>query len=146
VLDVRATGRAEYFSLVIGVLEIAAEGQGTGRRAYARFAAASIRNHSYRNLDTILRGIARRVCREIDGAHLCPMDRMNGLAECLFVAARKVGGRFQADLVAMRAGHPGGILEAPIELLCSGRLAEIEASGADGNVDRDLMAVGVDGT
>lgn len=108
---------------------------------------ASLRSHLYRNLDAVYRGIARRVRREIDDAQLRPMGRMNGVTERPFVTARKAGRRFKADTIAIPASLGRGALNSTVQLAHNGRLAEIEASGADGNIDRNyLMVVGLGGT
>ena len=93
----------------------------------------------YRNLDAVCRGIANRVGAEIDDAQLRLMYGMNGVTESLFVAAIKAGRRFQIDTVAVAADGAGSSLQASIQLARAGRLAEIEARGANGEFDGDFV-------
>jgi hypothetical protein len=52
----------------------------------------------------------------------------------------------QIDTVAVTAGCASRKLKSTVHLAGTGRLVEIEICGLDGNLDRDLMIVGLDGT
>jgi hypothetical protein len=83
---------------------------------------------------------------EIDDAQLRLMSGTNCVTECLFVATRIAGRGFQIDTVAARASDASASLNSTVRLARTGRLAEIEACGANGNIDRDLVIVGLHGT
>jgi hypothetical protein len=106
----------------------------------------SLGSQPYRNLDAVCRGIANRVGGEIDDAQLRPMSGAHAATECLFVATRETGWRFQTDSVAVPASGASGSLESSVYLARAGRLAGIETCGANGDFDGDFMICGLDGT
>ena len=107
---------------------------------------SSLRSHSYRILDTVGRGIATRVRRQINDRQLGPMSGANGITKCPFIAGHKARGRLQTDTGAVTASSASGKVKSTVQLAGTGRLVEIEICGLDGNLDRDLMIVGLDGT
>jgi hypothetical protein len=106
----------------------------------------SLCRQPYRSLDAICRGIASRVGGEIDDAQLRLMGGMNGVTERLFVTVTKAGRRRQIDTVAVGARDAGSSLQPNIKLARAGRLTEIEARGANGYFDGDLITCGLDDT
>ena len=106
----------------------------------------SLCRQHHRNLDAVRRSIANRVGCEIDDAQLRLMGGMYGVTERLFVATAKAGRWLQTDAVAIGARDARSSLQPNIKFARAGRLAGIEACGANRDFDRHFLTNGLDRT
>src|ERR1700693_1885433 len=86
-----------------------------------------LRRHLHRHVDPVRRGLPRRMRLQIDLREQLQIGGPDRICERLLTATLWVWGGRQADAVATRAGHPRSMLKAPIELLRSARLTDIES-------------------
>jgi hypothetical protein len=103
----------------------------------------SLRGHLHGYDDPVRCSFATRMSFQIDlrePRHIGGPDR---ITERVFVAPRKAGRRFQIDTHAVGAGDVGRFLQPSVSLARTGRPAQIEIGGANGNLDRDLMGPGL---
>jgi hypothetical protein len=88
---------------------------------------SSLRRYLHRHVDPARCGFPQRMCIQIDlrePRHIGGSDR---ISERLLIATFWVRGRLQVDPHTMRADHPRSMLKTGIQLVRSGRLAEIES-------------------
>jgi hypothetical protein len=85
------------------------------------------------------------MCFQIDLREQRYIGGADRIAECLFVAAMYAGHRLQTDTPAVPASGERRQPKSTVYLARTGRLGEIEAGGANGNLNRNLMIFGMDG-
>src|SRR4029077_21257988 len=106
-------------------------------RLTARWRPPSLRRHLRRHVDPARRGFPKRMRHKIDLREQRQVGGPDRISERLLIATFWIEGGRQVDPVAIRAGHPRSTLKAPIELVCSGRLTEIESPCAHVNGNND---------
>src|ERR1700693_1821804 len=102
----------------------------------------SLRRQLRARLDSVRRGLPKRMRFKIDLREQRQIDRTDRLSQRLLIATYWIAGGFQVGPVAMRAGHVCSMLKAHIELLRSGRMMQIEPLCAHVNGDSDVVALG----
>jgi hypothetical protein len=103
----------------------------------------SLRRYERWDVDTLSRRILQRVSFQIGDSQLRSVDRPDCGTERLLVATLEVGNGLQTYSIAAAADDAGSCLQPAKQLARTGWLAQIEASGADGESDREGMIVGL---
>src|SRR5882724_1016855 len=99
---------------------------------------SSLRGHLRRRFDSERCGLPQRMRFKIGQREQRQVGGSDRTAERLLIASGWIRRDFKADPVSVRTGHLRRMLEAPIELLRSRRLTEIESLRAHVNSNCDL--------
>src|ERR1700693_995732 len=102
----------------------------------------SLRRQLRARLDSVRRGLPKRMRFKIDLREQRQIDRTDRLSQRLLIASYWIAQGFQVDPVAKRACHVCSMLEARIESLRSASMMQIEPLCAHVNGDSDVVALG----